>query len=128
MKRRQEMVWEAPTQEETVAALGKVSGAAGTDGWTGEEVRNLPKKVKLCFHKINRRWEQAGKSPAVMKDIRQVNLCKPGKSKDGKLNAEHTRPISVASVWWRAWATTWVMWIGVCTSYAHDFAICNPAK
>ena len=20
------------------------------------------------------------------------------------------------------------MWIGVCTSYAHDFALCNPAR
>eukprot|EP00972_Heterocapsa_arctica_P049000 7216877-Heterocapsa_arctica.AAC.1 len=43
-----------------------------------------------------------------MTEIRQANLAKPGKVKKGRLKVEDTRPISVMSIWWRLWATTWV--------------------
>jgi len=108
LRRQQQMEWESPDEDETLTALGKANGAAGADGWTGEEVRCLPADAKRRFHKLARRWEKAGKPPRAMKEFRQVNLVKPGKAKEGKLKAEHTRPISVASIWWRAWATAWV--------------------
>ena len=107
-KRAREMVWEAPTQEETTKALKKVSGSAGADGWTSQEVKCLPEEAMIKFHRLARRWEAVGRPPTAMRESRQVNLSKPGKVENGKLNAEHTRPINVASVWWRAWATSWV--------------------
>ena len=43
-----------------------------------------------------------------MREARQVNLSKPGKEEQGKLKAEHTRPISVFSTWWRTWLSAWI--------------------
>jgi len=107
-QRMQYVRWREPTLEETTKALRGVSGSAGADGWNSTEVKCLPQGAKARFHSLARRWEKAGRVPAAMRESRQVNLSKPGKVDKGKLNAEHTRPINVASVWWRAWATSWV--------------------
>ena len=102
------MQWRRPEEKETMAAIRKAKGSGGPHGWTGEEVRAMPEEAAKLFHQMAERWEEAEEVPKASTEARQVNLPKPGKAKKGKLNAAHTRPITVFSVLWRIYAGTWV--------------------
>ena len=68
------------------------------DGWTGSELSALPEDVWGIFADVVMEWLRFRQVPAMMRNIRQVSLPKPGKSREVK----NLRPISVLSVWWRA--------------------------
>ena len=103
-----EVEWRDPTEEETVKAMKDAKGSGGVDGWVGEEIKYLPEQVANSFRKLAMRWQQAQQVADALKETRQANLTKPGKVKNGGLEAGDTRPINVECIWWRIWGTAWV--------------------
>ena len=103
-----EVEWSDPTEEETVKAMKGAKGSGGVDGWVGEEIKYLPEQVANSFRKLAMRWQQAQQVADALKETRQANLTKPGKVKNGGLEAGDTRPINVECIWWRIWGTAWV--------------------
>ena len=80
-----------------VKAFRKARGAAGADGWHGDEINALPDSVALIFHKITVKWRKQGMAPNTMHYIVQAALQKPGKEP----MVENLRPLSLFSSWWR---------------------------
>lgn len=50
-------------------------------------------------------WEETGLSPVAVSHVKMVTLAKKDQS---RIPAFAFRPIAVQSVWWRAWASTWL--------------------
>ena len=104
--------WRRPTISKFTKKLKQAHGAGGPDGWQACELRMLPPEVVKQFSELTQRWEQNGAAPASLATAKQSNLVKPGKvqEKNGvhSLYAGDTRPISVFSLWWRVWGSTWV--------------------
>ena len=90
-------------------AVKQAKGSGGADGWDGDEIRFLPKPAVKCFHEITLRWTTAGSLPKQLLQARQVTMPKPDKIEEGnRLHVSGTRPLTVMSVWWRAYASAWV--------------------
>ncbi|CAJ1353724.1 unnamed protein product [Effrenium voratum] len=96
-----------PKVEEAVAAATRASGAAGTDQWHADEIRQLPKAAWEVFWNLTERWEVTGQLPEVLKEIRQINLTKPGKVNGDSIDSSSLRPISIYSHFWRLYTSTW---------------------
>ena len=89
-------------------AIRAAHGAAGTDGWTGEEIRHLPYEAIVVFHKLTQQWEATGNVPRQLLESRQVNIPKSHKiGSDHSCKVENLRPISVLNIWWRTYASAW---------------------
>ena len=99
---------ERPTEGEFEKGFKCEKEAAGTDGYSGKDLRQMPKGIAKMFRRITERLE-TGEVPKVMKEARQKNWSKSGKVKaDGRLEAGHTRPISIFQAWWRTYTGVWV--------------------
>ncbi|CAE7396951.1 dlpC, partial [Symbiodinium sp. CCMP2456] len=102
---RRQVQWQQVTAEHMQRAFSQVQGSAGPDGWTAAEVKHFPAPCVALMHQLSLRWLQAGRLPRQLREVRMVNLPKSQKIKaDHTLEAGHTRPISVASVYWRIFA------------------------
>ena len=100
--------WAEPTVAHLTSAVRRSSGSAGPDSWTGDELSNAPDACICLFHRLSQRWGVAAQVPTQLEEGRQVNLPKPHKVYDAAyIKAADTRPITVLSVWWRAYATAW---------------------
>ena len=100
--------WEGLTVQEIHRAMTSAKGSGGPDGWTAEEVKRLPAGVAHLLKLLSDRWGSTGRLPSQLKEVRQINLPKPGKTDpDGSLQAKHTRPIAVCSIFWRIYASAW---------------------
>ena len=82
-------------------------GAAGGDGWTGDELSCLPADVWL-FSKVSDRWLQSGRLPEPLLHERNAYLVKEHKLKGSCLRADHARPITVLSAFWRGFSSAWL--------------------
>ena len=89
--------------EHVTSIFRKQRGSAGPDGWTGSELSHLPDAAIALFVKLAQRWEVAGRAPAQMRQARMATLPKPGKSENGSISVQHTRPITVLNSFWRIW-------------------------
>jgi len=120
--------WNGPSEEQMAEGLKSAKGAGGIDGWQAYELKCVPAEAAQMFARVSRRWVQAGEAPMEMRNMRQVNLPKPGKidEKTCTIDVNQVRPLSIASMWWRVWARQWVVsdevqeWID---SYISDAVI-----
>ena len=68
----------------------------------------MPDACIVLFFRLSQRWGIAATVPVQLKKGRQVNLPKPHKIYDAAyIKAADTRPITVLSAWWRAYAGAW---------------------
>ena len=89
-------------------ALLDARGAAGCDGWSSMETQYIPIQAVQQLYRLTERWYRAAAVPRAFECGRQVNLHKPSKIKNFQLDAAHTRPITVYSIFWRAYASAWM--------------------
>lgn len=96
-----------PDSGSFAAALRSVKGCPGIDGWSSSEI------ALLCGNKflLNKawiemaHWERAGLAPSSMKDGLLHFIPKPGKvGLDGCCTCKDLRPLSILSVFSRAWS------------------------
>jgi hypothetical protein len=101
----------------------KRGSSAGLDGWSGDEVGDMPLVVAKAFLHFMRRCLHAGRAPATWTQIRQVQLRKPGAQDDadGCLMVKDLRPVSIMSVWWRVF-TSAVVRSASCRSWVDQWA------
>ena len=100
--------WVAPGAEELRRVALGMRGACGGDGWSGDELSCLPAGVWDLFATLSERWLQSGCLPEPLLHARTVYLVKEHKVKDNCLRADHARPITVLSGFWRCFASAWL--------------------
>lgn len=108
-----------PTLPEFSKARSRLSGAAGPDGWTADEIKCFPRQLNALFVAVTEQWERAGCTPQPLTFSRQVNLAKTGKIADGCCQVSNLRPINVYSLWYRWWASTWAS-CNIIKDWRHD--------
>ena len=97
--------WVGPSASDLHRALLHCKGSAGPDQWHSAEVKHLPFDAVQVWWTLTQRWLRSGSVPMQLTESRMVNLAKEGKvSGDGSLDPAATRPISVLSVFWPAFA------------------------
>eukprot|EP00438_Fugacium_kawagutii_P024002 Skav207430 [mRNA] locus=scaffold1798:50686:54459:+ [translate_table: standard] len=99
--------WSPPDLATFSKALLNSRGAAGTDSWSGDETKFLPVEVVQHVYQLTLRWHAASQVPSNFAFGRQCNLPKTHKIVQGCLPVSQTRPITVLSIWWRAYASAW---------------------
>ena len=123
--------WQSITWQEFLDSARRASGAQGTDGVQGDMMSCLPEKLLFVLFKQTKCWEAQRRAPTTMLDARQANLEKPGKAREGMLNVDHTRPITVMSAIWRTYSSAiaacrslkdWLEATGVVMAEASDEA------
>lgn len=76
--------------------------AAGADAWAAEELTAMCDDMWLCLIDFYHHCEDLGQIPTVWLTMRQVHIPKQKDPQvDGSTLADHLRPISIASIWWR---------------------------
>eukprot|EP00928_Gymnodinium_smaydae_P043324 TRINITY_DN29052_c0_g1_i4.p1 TRINITY_DN29052_c0_g1~~TRINITY_DN29052_c0_g1_i4.p1 ORF type:complete len:1215 (+),score=102.46 TRINITY_DN29052_c0_g1_i4:4302-7946(+) len=101
--------WDPPDAKLLCKRARMARGAAGLDGWRGEEISQLPEDVFALFAVLGQRWHVAQRVPLVLCEGRQVSIPKANKvTKGNVVNAGDVRPIGVLSAWWRLWAGAWL--------------------
>ena len=89
--------------EHVISIFRKQRGSAGPDGWSGSELSHLPDAAIDLFVKLAQRWELVGRAPLQMRQARMATLPKPGKSENGSISVQSTRPITVLNTFWQIW-------------------------
>ena len=90
--------WTADDRREGMRrAFPKARGAAGPDGYRGEEVAVLPEGLQEVFCDVCDKWIEQRTAPANLRKMIQASLQKPGKP----AVVENVRPLAVFSVFWR---------------------------
>ena len=87
----------------------KLEGAAGAEGFSGDELKHIPRQAVSEFRRNALLWETKGNVPPSLFHARMVNLAKPHKvAPDGTVALENCRPITVLATWWRLWGSAWI--------------------
>ena len=74
-------------------------GAAGPDGWSGDEVVHWSLDMWKCYHELLNRWAKRGVWPRSWQHIRQVHIRKKEDIYEGEaVPPKDMRPISVQSI------------------------------
>lgn len=74
-------------------------GAAGPDGWSGDEVVHWSLDMWQCYHELLNRWAKRGVWPRSWQHIRQVHIRKKEDIYEGEaVPPKDMRPISVQSI------------------------------
>lgn len=115
--------WNPPDLATFSKALLSSRGAAGTDSWSSDETKFLPVEIAQHVHQLTLRWHAASQVPSNFAFGRQCNLPKTHKIIQGCLAVSQTRPITVLSIWWRAYASAWCR-----TPQFAQFAQALPAQ
>ncbi len=92
-------------------ALKRVSGCPGLDGWSTDEVSVVVGNNYLCeaAWKEMQLWEDYGCTPSSIKDILLLFIPKGGKRfEEGYGESGDFRPLSIFSIFWRAWSSAWI--------------------
>ena len=96
-----------PTEGEFLLTHSKMKGTHGPDFWTAEEIQTFPPQICTMFCNITETWEKHGKIPSGLTYSKQINLPKPGKITQGTTQVTDLRPITICSLWYRWWSSTW---------------------
>ena len=99
---------EDSNSEDYEAALRKAKGGAGLDGWHSEELKVLPQQPMRRYARVAKSWEDVLTAPEYIRQSKQTSIPKPAKVADGKVAPENIRPVSIFSMFWRAWTKAWV--------------------
>lgn len=100
-----------PTAKDFAKMLKNVSGCPGLDGWSTFEATTMANNKYLCEAAWEEMalWESCGLAPSSLNDILLLFIPKAGRSfPDGCGEACDFRPLSIFSIFWRAWSSTWV--------------------
>ena len=93
------------------ARMLKVSGCPGLDGWSTFEATTVANNSYLCeaaWEEMHL-WEECGCAPSSLLDILLLFVPKAGRNfAEGFGEASDFRPLSIFSIFWRAWSSTWV--------------------
>ena len=100
--------WVDPSIEDLFQIVRKAKGSGSVDGWSGDEIRHIPADAIRVFRNLALEWGKQKAVPEQFLDTRSVHLPKASKVKDGILNIDDLRPISVMCVFWRVWASALV--------------------
>ena len=100
--------WRPPTAEKLHRIAVAMRGSAGGDSWSGDELSCLPADIWTLYAELCRRWLDSGRLPTPLLHARTVNLVKEHKVENNKLRADHARPITVLSGFWRCFASAWL--------------------
>ena len=99
-----------PVSGSLAAALRSVKGCPGVDGWTSEEICLLSHNqflVSMAWKEMGN-WEAAALAPSSLGDVLLHFIPKPGKiGLNGHCSTKDLRPLSIFSVFWRAWSAAW---------------------
>eukprot|EP00438_Fugacium_kawagutii_P017401 Skav229240 [mRNA] locus=scaffold2154:137098:138506:+ [translate_table: standard] len=76
--RAQSISWTWPTKGQLLNACAP-SGAARPDGWSAEEIRQLPAAAVSLYHKLTLRWLATGAVPQALCQVLEVNLPQESK-------------------------------------------------
>lgn len=101
-----------PDVETLSAALKAVSGCPGIDGWTAEESAAIGKNrfLTALLLKEMRQWEETGCTPSSLHDVSLLFIPKGGKKfEHGCGPSSYFRPLSIFSIIWRAWSSSWIL-------------------
>ena len=91
-------VWtDEDRRDGTRKAFKNARGAAGPDGYHGDEVSVLPEPLQEIFHDITGKWLEPRVAPEDLRHMIQASLQKPGKP----AVVENLRPLAIFSVFWR---------------------------
>ena len=103
----QEVALPLPNGADLLAKAREGGGAGSPDGWTGGEIKHLPKEVFETFAALAKGWVENGAVPAQFCQSRMVCLPKPGGHVlNQTVPVDKLRPITVMSSWWRLWVST----------------------
>ena len=96
-----------PALSEFQAALRRISGTHGIDGWSHDELRAISsvKQAAAMIWDEMELWEDATLIPSSVAHCKLS--CIPKKDKR-ELSPREFRPICVMSSLWRAWSSTWI--------------------
>ena len=100
-----------PDVKAFASTLKRVSGCPGLDGWSTFEVSSIADNRCLCAAAWEEMhlWEECGCAPSSLKDILLLFVPKAGRNFDkGYGESSDFRPLSIFSIFWRAWSSTWV--------------------
>ena len=84
-----------------------VSGCAGADGWTAEELSTIASSVEAssALWSTMSRWESFEQVPSAVNHCKLVHVPK---KELRVLKAGQFRPLAILSAMWRAWSSTWM--------------------
>ena len=99
--------WDPPSAQQLRLVALDGRGSHGPDGWVAREVAWLPLEIFETFSILGARWMKAGCVPAQFCESRMISIPKPGKVENHTIKVGHLRPITVLSVWWRIWTSSW---------------------
>lgn len=92
-------------------ALKEVSGCPGIDRWSSEEcglIAGNHSASAMAWREMEL-WETLSLAPSSLQNNLLVYIPKPGKiEENGQASCKDMRPISILSIFWRAWSATWV--------------------
>ena len=99
-----------PTIAEFKACLARTKGCPGIDGWSKDEMRfvaNSPAALSLVWRSMEV-WEKLERTPVSVQHCRVACLQKESKVVSNTLVPQGFRPVSILSIWWRAWSACWL--------------------
>ena len=84
-----------------------INGCPGADGWSKHELKMVAghEGVAAMVWNTMGLWEDTQRIPGAIKHCKLI--CIPKKDQR-QLKPSELRPISVLSVWWRVWSSTWL--------------------
>ena len=106
-----EGVIQRPDVKAFSTVLRRVSGCPGLDGWSTFEATSVADNKYLCAAAWEEMhlWEECGCAPSSLLDILLLFVPKAGRNFDkGYGESSDFRPLSIFSIFWRAWSSTWV--------------------
>ena len=83
-------------------------GAAGLDGWTGDELSCWPMCAWEQYARLANEWFESQCFPRQWCDFRQIHIPKQALHSKPHCPADKLRPIVVESALWRVLASVWV--------------------
>jgi len=108
LQQRQQQVWpDLETGDYETAAAAQAGKAGGIDGWTGDDLANLPAQAWPGLTRVLNAMDKTT-LPRLWRHARQAHKPKPGATTlaDGgrSISADKLRPLSITSCWLRLWS------------------------
>ena len=94
-----------PTGIELCRYAQSAAGAAGCDGWCGQELRFWPLPVWQLVSQLISEAIDRNQIPKQFLQARMVCIPKANKISNGLVSPEHCRPLTIMSSIWRLWAS-----------------------
>ena len=101
----------APNLNDLQHAISKAKGGPGLDQWNHFEIKLLA-KIPEFLNEIGQNfklWADLGITPSILAEVKVTYIPKASKIPKGAVNIKGLRPITVFSIWWRAFSAMWII-------------------